>query len=756
MRITRITALAAGAILWASLAPLAAQEAAQGEAKGFSFRVDSFVLTYLNSDSDTDSAKLTEYRDLEDGVTGSLRLSGESADGERYLDFNADNIGYDDARYRFGYGSVGRYGIDVDYNLIVHNFGNDARTLFNRTGPGRYEVADATQLALQNAVTANRTLLTFPFLRNLVSPYLANANTVDVGLQRDRLRVRADLGRMAAFDWGVEFFQEKRDGTRPFGATFGFNNITELPEPIDYTTRDTEVSGEWNGENAGLRFGYRMSTFKNDISTVYWDNPFRITSSTDASAYQSPGSASVNGSAIGFADLAADNKSDQLFLSGRARFGTWFVNGSAATVTMKQDDALLPYTLNNSIVGINFNGSTFDPTNPANLPARNADNKVDVTNVTAQAGTDIGENFDLSFRYRYYDYDNSSKRIEFPGYVRYHGVWEDIARVNVPYSYTRDDISGEFGWNMGTRSRLALSYALQTWDRKYREVESSDENILKLTFDTRPMDRLSLRARYETGDRSIDGYDVEAAEASFVEPGEVTLPESLRRFDEAERNYDEYNVQTQWLATDSWNFTFGVTGRDEDYDKSELGLISDDIFQYNAELAFVPSDALTFYLFGQWADRQTFMISRQSGATPSTNPLDNWEVEFDEGTATLGLGLTTAFAKRWTADLSVRRSDSNGDADFTAFRGGAPLGTRPAAQDFANYEDTELLSALAKLGFKINERFNLGLGYLWEDYSIDSFILQDLQSYLPGALLLNGNNGDYEGHVLYFDVGMKF
>ena len=37
MRITRITALAAGAILWASLAPLAAQEAAQGEAKGFSF-----------------------------------------------------------------------------------------------------------------------------------------------------------------------------------------------------------------------------------------------------------------------------------------------------------------------------------------------------------------------------------------------------------------------------------------------------------------------------------------------------------------------------------------------------------------------------------------------------------------------------------------------------------------------------------------------------------------------------------------------
>ncbi|HBL25301.1 MAG TPA: hypothetical protein DD490_00520, partial [Acidobacteria bacterium] len=440
MRITRITALAAGALLWASLAPLAAQEAAQGEAKGFSFRVDQFVLSYMNSDTDTNSAKFSEYRDLEDGVTGMLRLSGESADGERYLDFNADNIAYDDARYTFGYGVVGRYSFDVDYNLIVHNFGNDARMLFNRTGGGRYEIADATQTALQNAATANRSLLTFAFLNNLLAPYIANATRVDVGLQRDRLRVRADLGKMAAFNWGVEYFREERDGTRPFGATFGFNNITELPEPIDYTTQDTEVSGEWNGEKAGLRFGYRMSTFKNGIPTVYWDNPFRITNSTDASAYQAPGTSSVAGAAIGFADLAPDNKSDQLFLTGRAKFGTWFLNGSAATVTMKQDDALLPYTLNNSIVGINFNGSTFDPTNAANLPARNADNKVDVTNLTAQAGTDIGENFDLTFRYRYYDYDNTSKRIEFPGYVRYHGVWEDIARVNVPYSYTRDDI----------------------------------------------------------------------------------------------------------------------------------------------------------------------------------------------------------------------------------------------------------------------------------------------------------------------------
>ena len=759
MRITRLTALAAGAFLWASLAPLAAQEAAQGEAKGFSFRVDSFVLTYLNSDNDTDSAKFTEYRDLDDGVTGSLRLSGESADGERFFDLDADNMGYDDARYRLGYGSVGRYSVIVDYNLILHNFGNNGKMLFNRTGAGRYEIADATQTALQNAVTANQSKLNFDFLNNLLQPYLANATVVDVGLQRDRLLVRADLGRMAALNWGAEFFQEKRDGTRPFGGSFGFNNITELPEPIDYTTQDAELSGEWNSERAGLRFGYRTSKFENDTPTVTWDNPFRITNSTDGNAYQSPSTSSVNGSALGFADLAPDNEASTLFLSGRARFGqSWFVNGSASYINMQQDDPLLPYTLNSSIVGINFDRTTFDPTNPANLPERNADNEVNVMTATAQAGTDLGENFDLTFRYRFYDYDNKSKRIELPGYVRFHAVWEDIGRISVPYAYTRQDASAELGWNIDPRSRLALSYGVQSWDREFREVDSSDEDILRLTYDNRLTDRFNVRARYEHGDRSIDGYDVEAAEASFLEPEGVTLPAGLRRYDEAERTYGEYNVQAEWLTTDVWNFSFGVTGRDEDYDKSELGLQSDDIFQYNAELAFVPSDALTLYLFGQWADRQTFMISRQSGSTPSTNPIDNWQVDFDEGTVTLGLGATANFAKDWTADLSVRHSDSNGDANFTAYPGGLPLNSPPRteAQDFHNYEDTELSAVLAKLGYKINDRFSLGLGYLWEDYTIDSFILQDLQNYLPGALLLNANYGDYTGQVLYFDIGIRF
>src|SRR6185295_19888747 len=98
----------------------------------------------------------------------------------------------------------------------------------------------------------------------------------------------------------------------------------------------------------------------------------------------------------------------------------------------------------------NFNGSTFNPTDPANLPANSADRKVDVTQLSGLLGTTFGANWGLTFHYRYYDYDNTSKRIEFPGYVRFHAVWEPIARIAVPYSYTKDDLGAELTWDMST------------------------------------------------------------------------------------------------------------------------------------------------------------------------------------------------------------------------------------------------------------------------------------------------------------------
>ncbi|HKI01133.1 MAG TPA: MtrB/PioB family outer membrane beta-barrel protein [Thermoanaerobaculia bacterium] len=780
----KLSTLAAGLLLLAGLAPARAQETPMAEepadqetapaqetaepspstdpstssSKGFSFRFDPIVIGAIDTNADTNSSKFQEYRDLSSGFTLGFNLLGENADGERNLAFNTDNAGRRDARYTLSYGVPGRYSVLFDYNKIPHRFGNAGRMLYTRTGPGRLEIADPIQGAIQGAIATqagiNPAGITYPFLRGLLAPYLNAAQFVDLALQRDRTLARVDLGRMGRLGWGLEYTHEARSGNRPFGGSFGFSNATEIPEPIDYDTTGAEISGEFNTANSGLRLGYRYSRFRNNVSTVVWDNPFRLTGSTDPNAYTAPGAGSINGSAVGFADLAASNDANLLFVNGRTRLGSWWASGAASYNRMTQDDPLLPYTLNPSIVGIDLNGARFDPTNPANLPTRSADREVVATSLQASAGTRFGagERWDLTFRYRLYDYDNNSPRVEIPGYVRFHAVWEPIARITVPYAYSRQNARADLGWNLGRASHLLFGYERESWDRDFREINSSDEDIFRVAFDTRPSDRLTLRARYEYGDRSIGEYDTAAQEFSFVEPEGITNLPGLRKYDQAARTYDSINVEAQVFATEAWSFTFGATSRYDDYDESEFGLRYDDILQYNAEVSYTPGENLSFFLFGHRADRETQQRSRQSGATPSTNPLDDWTGTFDELTDTWGLGLNAKLSPRWSTDLSANWTRSDGEADLFSPPGGTPN----VAVGFDNYEDIELLSLLGRVDYRINPSAAAGLFYRWEDYTLDSFILQGLQYYLPGALLLNPSLGDYRGTVLGVDLSLTF
>ncbi len=639
----------------------------------------------------------------------------------------------------------------IDYNKIPHRFGNNGLILFAETSPGRWQIADSIQQSLQSTLVqqfaTDKSKITYAYLNRLITPYLNAADTIDLDLQRDRTRAVFDLGKMGRMAWKLDYSHENRTGNRPYGASFGFGNAIELPEPIDYATDGATLSGELNGKSGGLTFGYRYSRFENDNDTMIFDNPFRFTDSTDPSAYQAPGSASVGGAAHGEADLAPDNESGFLFANGRLRAGSWSFAGALSYGRMEQNDALVPYTLNGAIRGIGFDGAVFDATSAANLPVSKADTQVDVLNFYGTANAKFGKAFTLGFKVRYYDYDNGSPRVEFPGYVRYHGVWEEIGRVTVPYSYTVEDLGADFGWNFGASSRLGVAFNRQSWDRDYREIEESDEDVLKLTYDGRFGD-LQLRAAYEWGDRSIGDYRTEAQELSFIHPEGINNLPALRKYDEAAREYDGWYVQGWWYATERIDVAFGVNQRDDDYDESRFGLVGDEVLQYNAEVNFAVSEGGNLYVFYQRSEREVFQRSRQSGATPSTNPADDWDVTFDENNDTAGLGFQAGLGERWNLDVSGTWNKSDGLADFFSPPGGAPN----LAVGFDDYEDIEILSARVAIDYEITANITAGLDYRYEDYTLDSFIVRGLEYYMPAALLLNANYGDYTANV----IGLRF
>ena len=258
-RTTRLGSLLTVALLL-SVLPLPAMA---GEKCDFDFALEQMTVEWLNVSLDNNSSKFQEYRDLEEGFrVPDLKLVGTTSDGQSWIDFRVKNGGRNDARYTLGYGVDGRYQIEFDHNLIPHNFGNDATFLWTETRPGVFEIANSVQTALQQNLTARRAAggaINFAYLNNLVAPLLAVAEEIDIGLQRDRSRVKVDIGGLGEARWGLEYRHEKRTGHRAYGAGFGFGNVTEMPEPIRYTTSDLELSADWSGENYGIVTGIRHS-----------------------------------------------------------------------------------------------------------------------------------------------------------------------------------------------------------------------------------------------------------------------------------------------------------------------------------------------------------------------------------------------------------------------------------------------------------------------------------------------------------------
>ena len=739
-------------LVLATVVLLSAPGLRAGDDSDFKFHLDPFVIGGLFTDVDTDSAKYEEYRDKDGSmVIPYFHLLGR--DDERTLDFWARNVRRTDARYTALYRVDGKYSLLVDYNKIPHRFGNSAASLWTKTGDGVLEISDAVQQNLQDALetqfAADPAGIDLGFLEGLLGPYLAVTNRIDVGLQRDRTRARFDFGKMGPLAWGVELTHENRTGNRPLGASFGFGNATEVPEPIDYDTTGAELSGEWNADKAGVRFGYRYSKFENNVDTLIWDNPFRFTDATDSRAYTAPGSGSVGGPSRGRIDLAPDNEQGTFFVDGRARFGerAW-MSGAVSYAVMTQNDNLVPYTINSAID--TSGGAPFDATNPANLPAKTADAEAKVLNANARFGLELGDRGDLTFHYLFQDYDNRSPRIEFPGYVRYDAVWEEIGRITVPYAWSKQDVGIDFGWQLGGGNHIGVGARRESWSRDYREIKDSDENVINVTFDSHAVDWLSLRARVERRDRSIGNYSTEAQELSFEEPEGINNQPGLRKFDEASRTSDIAALSAQFMPNDAIMVMVGLNVNNDDYDESEFGLITDEITRYNLEFDYTPSDKLNFFVFYERSDRKALQKARQSGGTLSFLPEDSWQLDVDEKTDTAGLGFSSKFAERWSANAGLNWSRSDGGADFYSPPGGTP----DLAYDFGNYDDIELFAASVGFGVDVTDHAHVGVGYRYEDYTIDTFILQGLKDYLPGTLLLNGSDSDYTANVFF--AKMKF
>jgi MtrB/PioB family decaheme-associated outer membrane protein len=767
MWLVAILGMAVPALAQEPAAPASPAPAAADMGPGFSLRRIDFGIEA--ADTDTNSSRFREYRAVPTGIfLPFVRFAG---DQKFHYDVAAENVLQSDARYR-ARAEPGSVAIRAEFIKIPHRFGNRAHTLLEDTGPGVLSISPTLrqtfQSALERQFATNRNAINYTFLNSLVSPSISTQSPIDLALLRERGQVEVRLTRDKPYDVRLTYFQEKRRGTRAAGTSFGFGNVVESPEPIDYRTRDFGATAEWTRKSLLLRGALHYNDFANRVPFEEFANPFRATDSTDPSAYTGPASGSINGPSFGRVSLPPDNKS----LTGSLGFLYKFAKRSrfSADATLgqwTQNDAFMPFATNTAIT------TPLRAVDLGALPARSFDGKVRTFSLSSLFTTRPVDGLNITARFRRYDLRNDSPRIRFPeGYVRFDAVWEDIPRISVPYGNTTDAFTASAAYDFGPVN-LEAGYRYDKWDRTFRETESTNQNVGYLKADLRPADWVVLRGSFEKGTRDFSGLEIEKSEdASFLEPGApanllAVHPETVcpggtvcnLRFDQSKKDIDRYGAFVELSPGGKASLTFSyIKGKDR-YTETLFGLVRADNEALSAEVDYTPSERVNVFAFYTRENITTFQRGRQSGATVSVNPLDDWTSEIKDKADSIGGGATFGLVKE-KVDLTFHGSYQkvDGNNDFSAPVGGAPEVARRATggiTDIPFFDDTKIYTLSAELAYHITKGLRLGLGGWYEQYKLRDLNTNDitqgvvLTNYVPGSFFLAANDSDYKGHVLY-------
>ena len=748
------------------------------------FHVGEVTFGLQQRDVDTVSSKYFEYRDIPNGGIAPY-FSFQGKKGEYRYNFFGRDVTQKDQRY-YGKFEGKDWKFLADYTGIPHAFGNNGKSILNIVQPNEWRLSDTLQSTWQANLIANRPKVNYTYLYNMLAPTLdQHPADINIALQRDRTNLAFSLTPGGGnFDVGVTYFHEKRSGARTNnGTSFGFGNVIETWDPIRYVTQDFGVHASVKGGFGTFFAGFNYNDFTDKYKSFLFENPFRITDSTSASAYTAPASSTVDGPAYGLASTPPDNNAWTIKAGTTLTFGpkTRLTADGQVGQWRQNEQAFIPFTTNTAIKLPD--GS--DATSVSSLPARNLDGKMDVFALNGFFTTGLGDNLRLNARYRLYKNDNKTPRIRFEeGYVRFDAVWEEIPRISVPNGFDSNYFDAYATYDFGSKAGLEVGWKWNKIARTFRETERTTEKTFRVAADVRPGGAFTARGMYEHGKRDFDSYNpVAGEEHSFLDEGGQPANQTvLRRVDQAKRDRDRIGIQAQVSPGDG-KFTLGASyfWNKDKYDQAPvscngdfngtvgdaakfcsggtsvpLGLVEAKYKTFSVDADFTPTDKATVYAFFSREDVFDYQTGRQSGATLTFDPAWSWSSQVDDKVNSFGAGADfTLVPDKWFLNLFYRYQKVDGNNAFTAGSAARPANVGPV-ENIPTYDDTEINHVSGRLKYQFGKAWAVTLGGFWEKYVyVDSQTGQTL-NYMPASFFLNPVNGDYNGWTSYLNLTYKF
>ncbi len=342
-------------------------------------------------------------------------------------------------------------------------------------------------------------------------------------------------------DVTASFTTQKHSGELPWGASFGFSNDVEVALPYDSRANDLTIGTEWTNARNMLRVAYSGSWFDNIAPTLTWDSPLRLDDASGA-----PGRGRMS--------LWPSNSAQTISFGGYTKLAhKTQVTGSFSYGLWSNDEPLQPFTINSALPQIA-------------LPRANTEGEAHVFSTTLTLNSRPSTDWRFSARLRNYTYDNHMPATSITDMVSYDSsVSETPTGGPDLYAHSRTTFDGDATWTKLMPFAVTFGYSHNGNGYDARIVESSGENVFRVSADAVGTSWLTFRTQYEFGDRTGSGLD----ESQLTEIGEH--PE-MRHYDVADRTRNRFTAQADIVPSDAWTFSVSGGVLKDDFSNTFYGL----------------------------------------------------------------------------------------------------------------------------------------------------------------------------------------
>ena len=643
--------------------------------------------------SNSDEARYQRYRDLRDGGTVDRFRLFKDTDAFRY-NLQADHIGYDDQRFSAGYNKYGKVKMNFEWNQVPLFYSNSTQTLYDTSNPGVLRMADSVRAG----IAANQLSL---------GSVIAGAPSFELRTRRDWTTFNLVYSPTPSLDLTVVFRNSYKQGSYPWGGSFGIGGAvaTELPVPVDHRTTDIGTSLEYSNNRAYAKIAYDGSIFHNNVTTLVWDNPVRLVDST-------AGPAQGRESLWPNTDMNTVSASGGIKLPGRSR-----ASGYVSVGNMTNDNSLLPFTVNSALVSPALYRTTSDV--KARITAMNY-------NFTSRPLDTVW----FSARYRQYEFDNRTDPFQVVNGVNYDTSIVALNKESEPFSQTKHTFDADATYSPIRHVGFRAGYTREEVDRTYRIIENTTEDIARASVDLTGLPWLSVRGVFEHSKRR--GSEPDAMELLSI--GEQPL---MRHYDIADRDQNRFSTILVVTPVSQFSVNASAAVGTQDYPNSYFGLQNNDSNVYSLGFDYVPNNVVSLGATYGYEKYTALQASRTANPLPANtlvnlndptqqwnDPRRNWtDASADHvHTAAVSIDLIKLFPR---TDIKFAYDYSRAESTYTY---GLAANTVLAAPLPLTPVLNELQRGTLDGRYFVSRHVGIGLVYWYDKYRVNDFALGPVAS----------------------------